>query len=87
MPELEIVETSGATRVINLPPETDANKRFVSPEQWGKWSFEARVMFNALFDAMGENQDLFTHPDAAKIPPEHWLTVCWNAAWHAAENR
>jgi hypothetical protein len=57
----------------------------VPKKQWKRWSGVGQVVFNAVYSTMLDNQDLFLHPKADTIPNEHWNTVCWNAAWVAAD--
>lgn len=55
---------------------------FKMPKQWSK---HQRRAFKGVKRLMREEQTLFTHPNAAPIPVEHWETVAHNAAWMAAE--
>ena len=86
MPILEITQDGEVTKV-RLPNETMRNKYGVPKSVWGKWSPEACIMFNTIADVMSTNQWIFLHPEAKEMPREHWKTVWWNAAWHAAEAR
>lgn len=61
-----------------------ANLMHVSKKQWAKWNELARHVFNATFQAMRDNQAIFSHPKAAHMGREKWRTVAWNAAWTAA---
>lgn len=56
----------------------------VPKKQWNKWSPLSKAVFNDLYYMMLNNFTLFNHPDAIEIE-EEWYTVCWNAAWLAAE--
>jgi DNA topoisomerase IB len=57
----------------------------VPKKQWSKWSDRARVIFNRCYGFFMGNQDISNHPKAKKLPPAHWKTVAWNAAWIAAD--
>ena len=75
------------TELVELaqPKETIENVNKVSPKQWKEWDERSHRLFNWLYGEMKLNQSLFTHPQAAKIPAAHWTTICWNAAWEAAD--
>jgi hypothetical protein len=53
--------------------------------QWRRWDDTGRRTFNQLYGVMVDEQFLFVHPKAAAVPPKHWNTVAWNAAWTAAD--
>ena len=58
----------------------------VSKSQWNKWCELSRLTFNRVFDNMQAfNPDQFSHPKAPQMEEEHWHTICWNAAWTAAD--
>lgn len=59
------------------------NKYRVPLAQWRKWRNDERMVFNNLYAEMA-NQDVFSHPKAAKQPAYVWKTTRWNAAWRAA---
>jgi hypothetical protein len=61
------------------------NRHRVAKSQWRKWSGQARDLFNSMYETMKKNQSLFHHPDQEHLPKKHWETVCWNAAWIAAD--
>lgn len=61
------------------------NKHEVMKKQWKKWNEDSQELFNGLYEYMGENQHLFTHPHTIQIPQEYWKTTAWNAAFIAAE--
>jgi len=62
-----------------------ANEHKVPKSQWKKWNPQQQSIFNEVFYTMVMNQDIFQHPKAAPIPPEHWATCAWNAGWTAAD--
>ncbi len=62
-----------------------ANVNKVKAVQWKRWNAQQQQVFNEVFYTMTHNQKVFQHPDAAKIPPEHWATCAWNASWIAAD--
>jgi hypothetical protein len=35
---------------------------------------------------MKQSPWVFTHPKQEDIKKEHWLTICWNTAWIAADS-
>ena len=49
------------------------------------WTEEQREMFSKMLRFILANQDGFRHPFADEMAPAHWLTICHNAAWCAAE--
>lgn len=61
-----------------------ANRYKVPQKQWRKWSKAQRSVFNRVHSAMIQNPQFFQHPEAEKIPRDHWKTTAWNAAWEAA---
>lgn len=62
------------------------NKFKVPAKQWKKWdSIWQKTTFNVVYETMLRNQEMFLHPKTDKIPPLQWKTVCWNAAWTAAD--
>jgi len=52
---------------------------------WDNWDDLQRSLFNSLYERMLKSPWAFTHPEAVKIPREHWKTTAWNAAWMAAD--
>ena len=60
-----------------------ANRHRVAKSMWSKWTEDARILFNAIYEAMGD-QMLFAHPEAPQLSGKHWDTTRWNAAWWAA---
>lgn len=61
------------------------NTHKVPKKQWMRWNEDERIVFNDLYDQMLVNQSVFTHPRTAVMPPDEWKTICWNAAWTAAD--
>ena len=61
------------------------NQHKVPVKKWRKWSDQARAVFNELYGTMRANQKLFLHPKAEAVSAQLWKTVCWNAAWIAAD--
>ncbi len=61
-----------------------ANRHRVQKGAWERWSPQARHVFNMTYEGMNTNQLVMTHPHAEKIPHYQWQTICWNAAWVAA---
>jgi hypothetical protein len=57
----------------------------VPKRQWAKWSEESRAAFNEVYGFMTVNPRLMSHPQMAPMDVEHWSTICWNAAWLAAD--
>lgn len=51
----------------------------------GDWTPQQLALFRRLLRHMAANQGVFSHPGAPRLEPEHWLTVCHNAAWMAAD--
>lgn len=56
----------------------------VPKKQWAKWSDDSRRVFNGTYGT-AQDQGLFTHTDAKRVPAQHWDTVRWNFAWWAAD--
>ena len=63
---------------------TVPNPNRVSKKQWVKWSARARRTFNETYRFIYDNQDLMTDPKMARVAPDHWKTISWNAAWITA---
>lgn len=61
-----------------------ANTFNVPLKQWRKWSLVARQAFNEVYSSMVKNQEFYVHPKQDKLSKSHWKTICWNAAWTAA---
>lgn len=64
--------------------DDSANRYRVPKKQWKRWGKTARRVFNHVYSAMRGNCRVYNHPGAA-VNVNHWQTVCWNAAWTAAE--
>lgn len=60
------------------------NKYRVNKRVWGRWSKLARTVFNDVYASMREDQERYTHSQAATVTKEHWNATAWNAAWTAA---
>ncbi len=57
----------------------------VPKRQWRKWSDSAHNVFNTLYQAMRDDQELYNAtPGAPQLPRDAWRTVAWNAAFIAA---
>lgn len=78
--KVEIVEMPQALAL----GEHTLNKHEVQKHQWRKWNNQARYIFNALINQM-QDQYPITHPGMSAMPITHWHTICWNAAWLAAD--
>lgn len=61
------------------------NRYRVPVTVWRRWSPAARTVFNRTYDFMIDNPGLMNHPKQAPFKHEHWKTLCWNAAWIAAD--
>lgn len=48
------------------------------------WSDEQSRLFTRVFRAMG-TQEAVAHPEAQRMPDDHWHTIIFNAAYTAAE--
>lgn len=75
--------------IIEMPPGLSEgaktqNVHNVQARQWRKWNQQSRFIFNYVYGQMAY-QNVVTHPDAAKMPEDHWDTIRWNAAWLAAD--
>ena len=57
----------------------------VPKKQWLRWSDKAKRVFNETYAFMMDNPDIITHPKQKPILFFHWKTICWNAAWIAAD--
>lgn len=57
----------------------------VGKKQWKRWNGAERLMFIEVYEHMVNNQDLYSHPKAARQIDEYWKTTAWNAAWIAAD--
>lgn len=55
------------------------NKHRAPKKLWDKWGLRARETFNATYDAMLANPDLYNHSKAV-INKEYWEVTCWNVA-------
>lgn len=69
---------------FHFPEPTTENVHGVHKAQWREWGDLGHRVFNQLYESMRESQYAYNHPQQQPIPPEHWNTVCWNAAWQAA---
>lgn len=67
------------------PAALQYNHNRVPQKVWLKWSVTARTVFNRTYDFMMNNQGVMLHPKMEKPSPQHWKTICWNAAWIAAD--
>lgn len=65
--------------------KTVKNKHKVGRQVWTRWTPRAQCLFNAMYETMLANQELFLHPQADKAPKEQWTTTAWNASWTAAD--
>lgn len=63
-----------------------SNPYHVPQKKWREWNREARIAFNRLYGSMQSNQYAYQHPKQELMSRAHWKTVCWNAAWTAADN-
>jgi hypothetical protein len=61
------------------------NKYNVSKKTWARWKHPARAIFNELYGVMMKNHWVFRRPDSPPITRKAWRTVCWNAAFVAAD--
>jgi len=61
------------------------NPHKVPLKKWRKWSDTARRAFNDTYPFMRDNPGLVTHPKSPEQKAGHWNTICWNAAWLAAD--
>lgn len=61
------------------------NTHKVKAGVWKRWSPNARLVFNELYEVMAGSQGLFLHPKTVRIPDIQWKTTAWNAAWIAAD--
>lgn len=57
----------------------------VTAAQWERWTETQHQVFNSVYLQMTSNPELYSHPKMDKIPEGQWKTVCWNAAWTAAD--
>ncbi len=57
----------------------------VPARQWTRWDRQSRRTFNEVYGTMRLNQSVFLHPKTSPIPRDQWKTICWNAAWIAAD--
>jgi hypothetical protein len=58
------------------------NSALETPEDW---TAEQSQLYGRVLRFMVANQEAFRHPDGPILRPEHWQTVCHNAAWTAAD--
>lgn len=49
------------------------------------WTEEQHAMFSKVSTFMAANKKAVSHPASVEVSDEHWLTVCHNAGWIAAE--
>jgi len=69
-----------------MKPLQQENHYRVAKRKWKNWPDICQRVFNETYESMMENQDLFMHPKAKGIEPAFWTTICWNAAWTAADS-
>lgn len=48
------------------------------------WEPEQHRVFHEVFALAMTNQTAFSHPEALRMPDEHWRTLCHNFAFWAA---
>ena len=75
--------------VVEMPlalSESEAcdNVYGVPNRAWRKWNQQSRYIFNEVFNQM-RNQQAIKHPGHPGMTLEYWKTICWNAAWLAAD--
>jgi len=73
---------------IHLPSKTahrdsEENGHKVPVKMWAKWPNAARRAFNNVMEDM-EEPTYNAHPKMPALDAEHWDTIRWNAACHAA---
>ena len=78
--KIEVVEMPAAL----AESEACENLYGVSNRAWRKWNQQSRFIFNNVYHQM-EFQKAITHPKTFLMPDEQWKTICWNAAWLAAD--
>lgn len=61
------------------------NYHRVPKKQWAKWTETGRMTFNVVYGHMMTEAWAYRHPKAEAVPPAHWSTTAWNAAWIAAD--
>mgnify|MGYP001574360798 CR=1 FL=1 len=49
------------------------------------WTDEQHALFLRVFRFLSSNMDAVCHPKTPRLRPEHWQTICHNAAFVAAE--
>lgn len=64
---------------------TVLNVNRVPKSVWRSWSPQARHVFNTTYGFAMDNPELMRHPGQLPPKPAHWKTLCWNAAWVAAD--
>lgn len=72
--------------LLEFPTPDVRNKFRVPVAQWRKWNDAARAVFNGTYDLMLSNQLNMAHPRMPPLEVDHWATICWNAAWIAADS-
>lgn len=63
---------------------TERNTNGVSASQWKKWPEVSRSTFNEVFAYLIGNQAHCKHPEGPYLHEKHWRTICFNAAYMAA---
>jgi hypothetical protein len=50
-----------------------------------KWNKEGKRVFREVYEMTRVNQSILAHPQAERMTPRMWDTICWNFAWLAAD--
>ncbi len=58
----------------------------ISKKVWKDFSLLQQELFNAVYEEIVENQDIFLHPKDTMRDKKLWKTVAHNAAWVAMQN-
>jgi hypothetical protein len=66
-----------------MPEMTIPNLHKVPVKAWRKFGKRGQRLFNDVFEELLATP--WGHPKMPKLKPDHWKTLCWNAAWVAAE--
>ena len=61
------------------------NEHKVVKAQWDSWAIGSQAVFNSVYQQMIRTPMLFLHPKTKRLPTREWKTICWNAAWTAAD--
>lgn len=65
-----------------------SNVNHVPLRQWRRWSDQQRAIFNGVHaDLTHMGQSCFLHPETVgrQLSTAEYDTICWNAAWIAAD--